>query len=260
MPHNDTKFFASVRRVDMAEGVEKLFFELASDSRLSILHELISKNLKMQEISRQLGITPTEAFRQLNRLSEADLIHRNPDGSYGLTQYGKVVLHISTAHEFTFYHRQYIITHDLWKLPTQFISRIGALSNSKLILNPMDAIDMSQKVLREVEEFAWCFAEGNPPEMTRELMDENMRRGIRFKLIIPGHLLPPSPSHLPPNFELRGISEIPMVTILTERNAVACFRFADGRMDYAGFFGDDPMFCEWVKDLFLFYWGQSKIA
>ena len=47
---------------------------------------------------------------------------------------------------------------------------------------------------------------------------------------------------------------------MPDGNAAACFRFADGRMDYAGFFGDDPMFREWIEDLFLFYWGQGKIA
>jgi predicted transcriptional regulator len=260
MQHIDAKSFASLRRFDVTEGVEKLFFELASNSRMSILRELNSKDLKMQEVSRQLDITPTEAFRQLNRLSEAGLIQRRPEGSYDLTQYGKVVLYISTVHEFAFHHRQYILTHDLERLPAHFVSRMGALSNVELVLNPMDSIDRSQKVLREVGEFAWGIAEGNPPEMTRELMEDNLRRGIRFKLIIPSHLLPPSPSHLPPNIELRGISEVPMVTILTERTAVACFRSTDGRMDYAGFFGDDPMFREWVKDLFLFYWDQGKIA
>ena len=46
-------------------GLEKLFFELASESRLGILRELQKENLKMQEIARRLDVTPTEAFRQL---------------------------------------------------------------------------------------------------------------------------------------------------------------------------------------------------
>ena len=49
----------------------KLFFELASDSRLSILFELRNEALKMQDVARRLDVTATEAFRQLERLSAA---------------------------------------------------------------------------------------------------------------------------------------------------------------------------------------------
>ncbi len=73
-------------------GLEKLFFELASESRLSILRELKKENLKMQEIARRLDVTPTEAFRQLERLSTAVLVQRQPDGMFALTEYGKLVL------------------------------------------------------------------------------------------------------------------------------------------------------------------------
>ena len=57
-------------------GLDKLFFELASESRLNILRELKKENLKMQEIARRLDVTPTEAFRQLERLTAALLVQR----------------------------------------------------------------------------------------------------------------------------------------------------------------------------------------
>ena len=43
------------------EGLDVLFFELASESRLNILHELCNFNLKMQDIARKLDLTATEA-------------------------------------------------------------------------------------------------------------------------------------------------------------------------------------------------------
>ena len=55
------------KKLENDEGVEKLFFELASESRLSILRELQIENLKMQEIARRLDVTATEAFRQLQQ-------------------------------------------------------------------------------------------------------------------------------------------------------------------------------------------------
>lgn len=29
-------------------------------------------------------------------------------------------------------------------------------------------------------------------------------------------------------------------------------------MDYAGFFGSDQIFHDWVRDLFLYYWNRAK--
>jgi predicted transcriptional regulator len=45
---------------------------------------------------------------------------------------------------------------------------------------------------------------------------------------------------------------------ITEKEAFLCFRFIEGRVDYAGFFGKDLAFLNWVKDLFLYYWNKGK--
>jgi predicted transcriptional regulator len=80
-------------------GIDKLFFELASENRLSILHELKKENLKMQEIARRLDVTATEAFRQLERLSAALLVQRQPDGTFAIAEYGEIVLQLSSSVE-----------------------------------------------------------------------------------------------------------------------------------------------------------------
>jgi predicted transcriptional regulator len=57
---------------------------------------------------------------------------------------------------------------------------------------------------------------------------------------------------------VRSLSDIPALVVLTEKEAGACFRQVDGKMDYADFFGKDPAFHSWVKDLFLYYWDKGK--
>ena len=111
-------------------GLEKLFFELASENRLCIIRELQKENLKMQEIARRLDITPTEAFRQLERLSTAMLVHKQPDGTFTLGEYGKLVFQISASLDFISKHK-YFSTHDLMRLPSQFVSRLGELSRAE---------------------------------------------------------------------------------------------------------------------------------
>ena len=116
--------------MDDESGWEKLFFELASENRLSILHELQRENLKMQEIARRLDVTPTEAFRQLERLGTAGLVQRQSDGTFTLAEYGKLVLQISTSLDFISKHKDYFSSHDLMRLPSQFVERIGELAGA----------------------------------------------------------------------------------------------------------------------------------
>ena len=118
------------------EGLERLYYELASESRIQILRILEKENVKMNELARRLDLTATEVFRQLQRLSDAQLIQKNQEGTFLLTAYGKLLMQLSSSTEFVFKHRQYFLTHDLSKLPQEFINRLGELSEQfwKLML------------------------------------------------------------------------------------------------------------------------------
>jgi len=107
------------------EGVERLFFELANESRLSILREINRQKGKMRETARKLDLTTTDTFRQLQRLSDALLVQKQNDGSYGITQYGIFVLRFSNSLEFLYKHKTFFSSHDFTGLPGQFLDRIG---------------------------------------------------------------------------------------------------------------------------------------
>jgi hypothetical protein len=64
-----------------------------------------------------------------------------------------------------------------------------------------------------------------------------------------------SANPLPPvkNVEVRGLSDLPAIVFLTEKEGAVYFRQVGGRIDYAGFFGKHPTFLSWVKDLFQYY-------
>lgn len=234
------------------DGMERLFFELASESRLGILRELHTKNLRMQEIARRLDLTATEAVRQLKRLTEASLIQRRPEGSYAITEYGKLVLQLSSSLEFVFKHQEYFLTHDIWRLPHQFVNRIGELSQANLMTDTMEGVSKAEQILREAEQYVWGLGEGRFTEAMSTIANEQTRKGIEYKILSP---LPPGKLQ---NLENRTLSDIPAVFVLTEKEAVICFRLIGGRADYAGFFGKEPIFLSWVKDLFLYYWDKGK--
>jgi hypothetical protein len=93
------------------------------------------------------------------------------------------------------------------------------------------------------------------------VMNQQVQRGIQLKMLIPAELLPPvNPPGTPKNVETRGLSDLPGIIALTEEMAGICFRHIGGRFDYEGFFGSDPIFHGWVKDLFMYYWEKAKRA
>jgi len=242
------------------EGIEKLFFELASESRLGILWELRKKNLKMQEIARRLNVTATEAFRQLERLSASSLVRRQPDGKFAISEYGKIVLQLSSSLEFVSRHKDYLSNHDIMRLPPQFVNRLGELSQAKLVMDTIENLNNSERAFIKAEQYGWGMAEGTVPEHMMPRMNESIQRGVKFKFLIPEARLSANVSSaaMARNVEVRGLSDLPAMICLTEKVALMCFRQIGGKMDYAGFFGVDPLFRNWVEDLFQHYWERGK--
>lgn len=235
----------------------KLFFELASDSRLSILNELQKETLKMQEIARRLDVTATEAFRQLERLSTASLVARQPEGTYTITPYGKLVLQLSSPLGFLLKYREYFSTHNAQVLPYQFINRLGELDAANYIADTMESLNKAQRLFIEMQQFGWGMAEGVVPELMGPVMDQQVSKGIKLRFLIPESKLPPSTPNIA-NLEIRGLPEIPVVIAFSEKEAMICLRLSSGKIDYSAFYGIDPVFMGWVKELFLYFWEKGK--
>src|SRR5208337_1103373 len=133
--------------------------DLASESRIDIIRELKEKNLKNNELGAKLDLTATETFRQLQHLTEALIVQRLPDGTYTITNYGKLTLQLLQSLEFTFKHKEYFLNHDVWRLPYQFVNRIGELSRSTLDMDTIENINRAVNMFSEADNYAWVMGE-----------------------------------------------------------------------------------------------------
>jgi predicted transcriptional regulator len=246
-------------KTEESEGVDRVFYELASESRLGILNELKSKNYKMQELARKLDLTDTEAFRQLQRLSEALLIQRQPDGTYSITQYGKLLMQFSNSFEFAFKFKQCLLTRDIWRLPSQFIDRLGELSQAALNTNSLEMINNIEQLISNSEKYLWIIGE-RPLGFVDAKILEQMQKGLTIRLIFSENnrkLFENTPD-IKGIFEKRVIPTVPATMVLNEKLAGVNILSIDGRADNAVFYGKDPAFLRWATDLFLYYWEQGK--
>jgi len=245
--------------MEKVEGIEKLFFDLASESRLGILRELTLQNFRMNELARKLDLTPTEVFRQLQRLAEASVVQKLPDGTYEITNYGKLTLQLLPSLEFTFRNKAYFLNHDVLQLPYQFVNRMGELSSCELRMDSIENVNRSVQDFKKAEKYAWVMGE-KALESYGPAMSELVSKGINFRFLLSDGLLPKYNS-VPGEalyVESRTLTNIPCIIFCTEKNAGVCLRSTDGRMDYASFVSKDQKFINWARDLFLHYWNLGK--
>jgi len=247
--------------VENQERIERLYFELASESRLGILREINRQEGKMREIARKLDLTTTETFRQLQRLNEALLVQKQPDGNYTITEYGRFVLQLSASFEFIHKNRQFFSQHEFRRLPYQFLNRIGELSQATLKTDMMENINTAERITREADQYMWGGGAEQPLNIG-PAVQENLPKGVKYKWLFPERFIPKQP--LSPEVsrvvEWRSFEDMPVNIVLTEKEAGISFSLTGGKVDYVGFIGKDPVFLNWVKDLFLYYWEKGKRA
>ena len=237
--------------MECLQGLDKLFFELASESRLSILCELQANGLRMQEIARRLKITDTETSRQLLRLSDASLIQKQPDGTYVVTQYGKLLLQLSHSFEFALKFKQCLLTRDIWRIPEPIINRIGELSQTNSTVGTIEVLNYMESLISQAEKFLLCIVD-RPIHVINAEAVKKIQKGVLIKAIFEEHNLqyyqkiPETKGVL----EKKIVNQIPATMLISEKSAAINLVSIDAREDNVLFYGTDPTFLGWAKDLF----------
>ena len=234
-----------------------LLFELSSDERMTILENLHKEELKLSHIAKRQDITIPEASRHLQRLSEAQLIQRDSGGSYNLTSYGELVLRQLSGLDFILGNRQYFLEHDTSHLPYKFISRIGELSLGSLNKDALACIAYAELALKQAEEYSWSLTD-QVIASSSTIIEEKIKAGIKIRSILPEKLVIPPGYNPPYGVERRTLPKIDIRVMVTEKEAMLGLPFLSGQMDYAQIISKDPKFCEWCRDLYLFYWEKAK--
>ena len=198
------------------EGIDKLFYELASESRISILCQLNEKSWKMNDLARKLDLTTTETFRQLQRLKEALLVEKQPDASYVITPYGSLVLELSSSLDFVFQNKQYFLNHAVGRLPKQFINRLGELSQANLLMGMIESTTKSSQLIGDAKEFMWGVSP-EPLKDSPEVLSTQIPEGVTYRIISPQ-----PPARLQ-NLEIRTLSDVPLIMVVTEKEASLSF-------------------------------------
>jgi predicted transcriptional regulator len=251
------------------EALQNLLFELAGTDRLNILLELKNKPLRLSYLSKKLDFTVQETSRNISRLAEAKLITKEADGCFRLTPYGEETLNLLEGFNFLSKHRDYFATHTLSTIPKEFSNSLASLGGCQLVDDVMVAFSNVESMIQKAEEYIWILS-NQILVSTLPYLEESLKRGVEFKLILPITVNPPkdalermySPIFLQAvkagKLENRFLEKIDVLICLSEKEVAALgFLNADGRLDYHGFRAVDELSFRWTKALYSHYWNMT---
>jgi predicted transcriptional regulator len=241
------------------QGIDRLFFELASESRLCILRELQAHALRMQQISKKLDLTETEACRQLQKLNEAQLVQKQPNGVYALTTYGRLILDLSSPMDFVLRNKEFFLKHDIFLLPDDLRARFGDLSGCQLVSNTIETINKVAEMVKTTRKRIDSVILGL--ESVDELMRQRCQEGVKVRWLIEENFIPRAPSILRSWQQLPEIRAIPSVIghyAVTDTAAILTLRQNDGTMGFSSFIGETASFLKWTEELFMYEWQKAK--
>jgi len=244
-----------------------LYFELSNEARLEALVILSREPKKLTGLSREIGISNQECSRHMARLTEALLAEKSPEGLYGLTPYGELVLRLHRGQAFISEHREYFTTHTLDGIPHEFVGRLGELSECGFVDDVMVVFHNISRMYQEAEEYAYRMTDRWLLMVLQDSIDAT-ERGVEMRLL-EEEAIPLSPGYEATNeledawrkgtFKDRILEDLPAFIAMSEKEVAAlAFPTTDGRFDYLGFTSKDEDAHRWCKDLFEHYWEKGK--
>ena len=281
---NDTNLTKnSIRSLDSSiESTQRIFFELASDQRLSILFKLNRQQLEndrvynLSKLAKHLNATIQEVHRNLNRLMDAGLIEKDSAGLFSLTTFGNTIINQIATFDFLSRNKEYFSTHTCGeKTPMKFIHRIGALNNCEFVTGLVAVIELwKQRIYRESTQYIY----GMLPQIPLDLIETVIPKikgddGIKFNYILPQKaMVPKKRAELLKNagfhefikkgiVERRMVDRIQVAILLNEKQATVMFPTAKGLGESdmnSVFYSEEPLFHECCLDYFRYRWYNSK--
>jgi predicted transcriptional regulator len=265
MPHESEEDLAAF------SNTEQTFFELASQQRLAIIFRLNVKKAKISQLAKDLDITMQEAHRNVNRLQQAGLIEKDPEGVFSLTTFGNTIIKQIPTFNYLSKHKEYFSEHILGELPIKFIMRLGALDRCEYVKGVVAILERWKDIYREADQYIYEMVPQVPIDLIEPAFNR-VKQGIKYSYVLPKNVIVPKGrkdllkklghSELLNKgaIERRMVDSVQVAVILNEKQAAVLFPTQKGETDMNMIFhSSDSVFHEWCIDYFRYRWYGSDI-
>ncbi len=246
------------------------FLELSSIQRLQILHKLSKKKAKPADLIKEFDSTKQEVYRNFSRLEDGQLIIKDRDGNYELTEFGRTMYNQIPAIIFLSQNKSFFHLHNFGDMPKKFYMRIGQLSKGQYVKGLGPVLEKWKDVYNNAEEYVYLITSEIILDLGKLLVDK-LKKGINLQYILSETCSVPSGRDdemkkidfqkyiQNGSAERKMLKSIPTSIVLNEKEAFIAFPDLDGDPDLSEvFYSDDPDFHEWCVDYFRFFWNQAS--
>jgi predicted transcriptional regulator len=262
-----------VLSLEDASIVSEIFSELASETRCSILISLDKKPAKLSSIARELDITSQDAFRNINRLVEANLVRRGggeDSTAFQLTELGM----LATKHIPYFLvikkHQKLFEDHTLKYIPNKFVQRIGALQNCEVVENVTPVLERLKKLEYSAKQYLRIMVSQAWPEEGKifaecAMNDIDVWTIIGHNTIFPKEVIE-SVTPVLGELQKSGIlgkmlDTVSIAIYISDSQSAVMLPNMKGEVDMGMLLvGTEPSFNEWCLDLFNYFWERAGPA
>jgi predicted transcriptional regulator len=152
----------------------------------------------------------------------------------------------------------YFLAHDVTQISLMFVNRLGELSQAVLVTDLNMDLARWEMLIKNAKEHVWVVTPQAMGHLSG-MMADKLLEGIKLRSIFCEDIREAKAS-LPSgkNVERKLITTVPVIMIISEKEASVSFPRLDGNVDYQSFFGTYPTFLKWAKDLYNYYWEQAK--
>ena len=224
------------------------------------MSELEKENLNLSEPARRVGVSATEAFRQVQRMTEARVLERMSDGKYRLTPYAKLALEMSSPLDFVSKYRDGFMQNDAFLLPKEYRARLGELLGGERVTDDTEVYNRAAEMQKGAEGSIYATVMGN--QLLLDITMQRLRQGVKVRWLMHESFLDKARSILrsaEQRPETRSASSFPVHMVVTEKMAGVVFLPNRSGASSWALFGSDSSFLKWAGDLFMHEWQKAKI-
>lgn len=251
------------------EETSNEFLELASETRLKILSDLLEKPSRITTLAKKFDVTSQEIHRNFERMVSIGLIAKQKNNFYGITTFGRAMFAQIPSVSFLSQNKDYFKTHSLEKLSPKFLRRIGELNNSEKIEGVSNTLEIWKKIYQTSEDYIFNVLSETPLDLI-EMMIKRVKNGIKYRHIISENAFVPKgrkklleksgfyPLLESGKIERRMLKSLYVSVIINEKSAAVMFPDLSGKPDLRSmFYSSDETFRDWCIDYFRYCWNIS---
>ena len=249
-----------------------LLFEFSHKERFKVLKCLYDEEKRHTELQAELGIPGSEISRHLKRLREKDLVTKDVNNKYHITNIGKIFIRMMDIFEVSLTHRDFFNSHEITSIPVRLIFQLGKLKDIEFGNKTMENMEIFENLVKNSKKFLYAITDQYQKSLLKEVENKMRDQPIEIKALVDSNLLksyniPDGWSKLfkdPKIFfqemleNIRILDEIKISIIVSDKGAIL-FLSKDGEIDYSQCLIDNhESFIKWTTELFEWYWEKGK--